>query len=87
VFGSNWVQGGTGRFALLDGKIEEDRLKFCIQLPAQVRKGDGWGYTDYRECFDGIVARDEIRFIATNYIGHPSFSPETRTFTARRESE
>jgi len=52
-----------------------------------VRKGDGWGYTDYRECFDGIVARDEIRFIATNYIGHPSFSPETRTFTARRESE
>jgi hypothetical protein len=89
VFGSNWVQGGTGKFSLLDGKLEEDRLKFCIQLPAHVRKSDGLGYTDttYRECFDGIVARDEIRFIATNYIGHPYYSPETRTFTARRESK
>jgi hypothetical protein len=84
LFGSNWIHGGPGKFALLDGKVEEDRLKFCIRLPIQLRKGDGWEYTTYRECFDGIVARDEIRFIVTNYIDHPSASPETRTFTARR---
>ena len=87
VFGSNWVEGGTGRFALLDGKVEEGRLKFCIRLPTQYRKGDGWEYTTYRECFDGMVARDEIRFIVTNYIDHPALSPQTRTFTARRTTK
>ena len=87
VYGSNWVEGGTGRFALLDGKVEEDRLKFCIRLPTQYRKGDGWEHTTYRECFDGMVARDEIRFIVTNYIDHPTVSPQTRTFTARRTTK
>ena len=84
LFGSNWVHGGQGKFSLVEGKAEAGRLKFCIVLPMYVRKGDGWEHITYRECFDGVVAGDEIRFIATTYIDHPTLSPETRRFAAHR---
>ena len=78
VFGSNWFQGSqlrSAKYALLDGRIDEDRLKFCIQISRD------------RECFDGIVERDEIRFISTTYVGDPSLSPKTRKFTVRRQAK
>ncbi|MET1081475.1 MAG: TIR domain-containing protein [Burkholderiales bacterium] len=83
VFGSLWAQGRE-KYPVLDGRLEQDRLKFCHRVETQFRKGDGWEYGTYRECYDGIVARNEIRFIATYYIDHPTQSPERLTFTARR---
>jgi hypothetical protein len=89
VFGSMTVQAGwgTANYGLLDGKMEGDRLKFCIQISDSVRKGEGWEYISFRECLDGIISGNEIHFISTGPIGHPTMSPQTEKLTARRKSK
>lgn len=86
VLGSNWTvtrnssdskPSSSRKFALLDGRLESDRVKFCIQIPA-----DG---SQVKDCYDGIVKADRIEFIMTRFIGHPSQSPVNVRFTARRQ--
>jgi hypothetical protein len=84
VFGSNWVEGGPQKFSIVDGKLDGDRLKFCVPLTQYAWVGDGRKYVNFRECFDGLVDGDHIRFVATTYLGHPTMAPQSRKFSAER---
>jgi hypothetical protein len=85
VLGSNWTvtrnssdskPSSSRKFALLDGRLESDRVKFCIQIAAEG--------SQVKDCYDGIVKADRIEFIMTRFIGHPTQSPVNVRFTARR---
>jgi len=84
VFGSNWVEGGPQKFSIVDGKLDGDRLKFCVPLTQYAWVGDGRKYVTFRECFDGLVDGDHIHFVATTYLGHPTMAPQSRKFSAER---
>jgi hypothetical protein len=85
ILGTNWTvtwdssrpKSRSQKFALLDGRLEGERVKFCIQLPM-----DG---SQIKDCYDGIVKADRIEFVMTRNIGHPSQSPFNVRFSARRQ--